>query len=162
MLKKQGLGLAVLLALTLRITDLFAEEEFVITTYYPSPYGSYNELEVYRSVTYKPINKDAITNPKEGELVYDASKDALYLYNGSQWVAQGAGGTIYTIECSWGCSTGYYCTSTCTPPDCASGFTSLGVGCAASGGGVTMAYEYWGAGIIGNGYGYCKRICYKP
>jgi hypothetical protein len=57
MLKKQGLGLAVLLALTLRITDLFAEEEFVITTYYPSPYGSYNELEVYRSVTYKPINK---------------------------------------------------------------------------------------------------------
>lgn len=105
MLKKglvQGLGLG--LVLLLFCLPCFAEEpqqqqpeEFVITTYYPSPYGSYNELEVYRSVTYKPVNKDTLSSPKEGELVYNASDDALYLYNGSAWVAQGGGGGVLTL-----------------------------------------------------------------
>lgn len=79
------------LFLVLFSLPLFAEEEsFTITTYYPSPYGSYNELQVYRSVTYKPVNKDTLTNPKEGEMVYNASDDSIYVYNGSSWVAQGA------------------------------------------------------------------------
>jgi len=58
----QGSGLVFLLTLALlvtsyglRVTDLSAEEEsYTITTYYPSPYGSYNELTTY-SNTYLAI-----------------------------------------------------------------------------------------------------------
>ncbi|MFH0912975.1 MAG: hypothetical protein V1884_01655 [Candidatus Omnitrophota bacterium] len=40
----------------LLVTDSFAEEEsYTITTYYPSPYGSYNELSTY-SNTYLAIS----------------------------------------------------------------------------------------------------------
>lgn len=87
-------------------------DEFVITTYYPSPYGSYNQLEVYRSLRYNPVDKDDPKYiPKEGELVYNASDDSLYLYNGSKWVAQGGGGASYTAwgttKCADGWTTAY-------------------------------------------------------
>jgi len=100
------LNLVLILTFSLYAADQQqGEETFTITTYYPSPYGSYNELEVYRSVTYKPINKDTITNPKEGELVYDSSRDKLYLYNGQKWVAQG-GGAGYFLQCGSSCPSG--------------------------------------------------------
>jgi len=187
---KKGLGLTLLLTLTLLVTSYallvtgsFADDQqqgetFTITTYYPSPYGSYNELSTNKfavgyntsgdqpdrdgDIRLKPqIGDPAIwVNGKEGEIAYSSTKDTLYVNNGSSWVAQGAGGTIYTIECSWSCSGLSWgsCTSSCTPPDCASGFTSLGVGCVASGGGVAENNYY---GNIFNGYGHCKRICYK-
>lgn len=78
------------LIIFLFIFPLFAEEEsFTITTYYPSPYGSYNQLEVYRSVTYKPVDKETLSDPREGELVYDINKESLYFYNGSKWMITG-------------------------------------------------------------------------
>ncbi len=97
------------LALTLALTlPLFAEDEtFTITTYYPSPYGSYNELEVYRSVTYKPVNKDTLTNPKVGEMVYNASDSTVYVHNGSTWVAQGGGSGTYTAYGTTDCAQGW-------------------------------------------------------
>jgi hypothetical protein len=172
---KKIVWLALILALS-SVLPVFAEEEtFTITTYYPSPYGSYNQLEVYRSVTYKPVDKDTITDPREGEMIYDSTKDRLYLYNGSKWVAQGAGTDIYFPKCSWSCGvrpdrTSYQntdCTSTCTPPNCASGYTDLGTGCTAMGGGLTIgsAINYGAGNMVfityGNGYGYCERYCAK-
>ncbi len=87
----RSLVLVMGLFLLLGFSPCFAEESFTITTYYLSPYGSYNELEVYRSVTYKPVDKDMLSSPKEGELVYNASDDKFYYYNGSSsWVPQGS------------------------------------------------------------------------
>ncbi|MDI6758706.1 MAG: hypothetical protein QMD94_03425 [Candidatus Omnitrophota bacterium] len=64
----------------------------IYTFYYPSPYGSHNQLEVYRSVTYKPVNKDTLVNPREGELVYNGNDRSLYLYNSTYWIKQGGAG----------------------------------------------------------------------
>lgn len=58
-MRKKGLGLVLLPVLILLpftnyhlpITECFAEEEsYTITTYYPSPYGSYNELSTNKFV----------------------------------------------------------------------------------------------------------------
>ncbi|MFA5145062.1 MAG: hypothetical protein WC723_03540 [Candidatus Omnitrophota bacterium] len=87
------LGFLVVFILGLFNLCLAAEESITITTYYPSPYGSYNQVEVHRSVTYKPVDKNTLDDPKEGELVYNSSDDSLYLYNGSTWVKQGGGST---------------------------------------------------------------------
>ena len=94
-----------------------AEESITITTYYPSPYGSYNELQTNklavgdvdnsggldagdqppangqlytaRSVIFRPQSSLPASDVREGELVYNNSDDALYLYNGSAWLKQG-------------------------------------------------------------------------
>ena len=104
---KKVLGLG--LVLILFAVAVFAEEEsMTITTYYPSPYGSYNQLEVYRSVTYKPLASTPTTEPREGELVYvdsdpsDSTPGQFYYYGGGTWVAQGGGGGggNYFLACS--------------------------------------------------------------
>jgi len=79
---------------------LLAQEQLTISTYYPSPYGSYDQLEVSRSVTYQPIDKSTITDPRRGELIYDSSDDQFYYYNASAWVSLGGGGT----PASWNCA----------------------------------------------------------
>lgn len=122
----------ILLFSVLAASCVFAEESITITTYYPSPYGSYNQVEVQRGVTYKPIDKDTITDPQEGELVYDSGDDELYLYNGSSWVAQGgSGGGVVTLVGGVN-----------TAPDCptASGWTEA-------------MYGYWNCVFPGNASG---------
>lgn len=95
------------------------QETLTVTTYYPSPYGSYKQLEVSRSVTYDPVDKDTLTNPKEGELVYNSSDDAFYYYNGSDWVKQGGGNyVLLTVNCPCG---GGFCVR--TYPNCPNGWT---------------------------------------
>jgi len=87
-------------------------EEFTITTYYPSPYGSYNELSTnklmlgYATSADQPNREGDIrlkaqtgdpttwTQGKDGEIAYSGSKDALYVSNGSKWVAQGGGAPV--------------------------------------------------------------------
>jgi len=93
-------------------------ESLIITTYYPSPYGSYNRLQtrrlamgdrnndgkltdadlppndgqVYmgRSVIYTPLNPLPASGTL-GELAYNASADSFYYYNASgSWVPLGA------------------------------------------------------------------------
>ncbi|MDD3345620.1 MAG: hypothetical protein PHO34_04245 [Candidatus Omnitrophica bacterium] len=95
----------------------FAEESITITTYYPSPYGSYNELGTNKlavgdtdgsgsidagdqpnfdgNLRLKPKsgNPSAWSAGKAGEFSYSSSQDSLYHYNGSTWVASGGGGT---------------------------------------------------------------------
>ncbi|MFH0913197.1 MAG: hypothetical protein V1884_02820 [Candidatus Omnitrophota bacterium] len=76
----QGLGLVLLLSLallvtsySLLVTDLFAEEEsYTITTYYPSPYGSYNELQTNKFAVGDTNGDGKVTTsdqpPKTGSL----------------------------------------------------------------------------------------------
>lgn len=115
-------------------SSCFAEESITITSYYPSPYGVYNELQTNkfavgdtdgsgglgagdqppangqlytaRSVIYKPQSSLPASDAREGELVYNASDDLLYLYNGSSWVKQGGGGGCY-VSYSGGCLSGF-------------------------------------------------------
>jgi hypothetical protein len=153
---KKGLGLVLLFLLCL---PLFAEEEFTITTYYPSPYGSYNQLEVYRSVTYKPLNKDTITDPRQGEMVYNSSDDSIYVYNGSSWVAQGGGGAVISLKCQWSMwnsQYGSWGSNSCIPPTCPSNWSDVGTGCVFSGG-----FTFTGAPSSAGYGGYCERWCYK-
>ncbi|MCX5709580.1 MAG: hypothetical protein NT088_02480 [Candidatus Omnitrophica bacterium] len=110
-------------------------EEIVFTTYYPSPYGNYNELQtnklavgdtngdgkvdasdvppangqIYaaRSMILRPQGLPA-TDVREGELVYNNADKALYLYNGASWVKQGvAGGGGCYVSYSGSCLTGF-------------------------------------------------------
>lgn len=66
----------------------FAEESITITTYYPSPSGSYNQVRVSRSVIYNPVDKDKLSDPQKGEVIYNDKEDRFYYYNGSSWIAQ--------------------------------------------------------------------------
>ncbi len=84
-----------LIALTVFLSLIFCsqslsqgEESVTITTYYPAPYGVYNEVEVYRSITYTKVNKANISDPNEGELIYNVDGKFWY-YTGSAWVALG-------------------------------------------------------------------------
>jgi len=81
------------------------EETFTITTYYPSPYGSYNQLEVYRSLKYHPVNKDELQNPQEGETIFNAPDETFYYYNGQKWLPQG-GQAGYFLQCGNSCPEG--------------------------------------------------------
>ena len=116
------------------VSFCFAEESITITTYYPSPYGVYNELQTNkfavggtngsggldagdqppangqlytaRSVIYKPQSSLPAFDAREGELVYMNTDDSLYLYDGFSWVKQGGGGGCY-VSYSGGCLTGF-------------------------------------------------------
>ena len=120
----------------LLLDNCYAQQESVtITTYYPSPYGSYNELQsnkmaigdtntttvgfdpsdqppangqlyVARSVIFKPQSPLPTTDRLAGEVVYNPSDGYLYAYNGSTWVKQ-AGGEGYQFV-----AFGYYVTTT--------------------------------------------------
>ncbi|MDD5129324.1 MAG: hypothetical protein PHO40_06730 [Candidatus Omnitrophica bacterium] len=96
-----------------------AEESITITAYYPSPYGSYNELTTNKlavgdtngngtldaadqpnrngDIRLKAQTGDPATWPAgtTGQLAYSSTQDSLYHYNGSSWVASGGGSTCY-------------------------------------------------------------------
>lgn len=100
-------------------TITFSQEESVtITTYYPSPYGSYNELQTNKlavgdtdglgtlDAADQPYSDGNIRlkvysgNPennglpgRQGEILFSSEDSgSLFLHNGSQWAAQGGGG----------------------------------------------------------------------
>ncbi len=56
-------------ACLLLVTNLFAQEEITITTYYPSPYGSYNELET--RTLYFGETQDGLVSFKYPDTTYD-------------------------------------------------------------------------------------------
>ncbi len=60
---------------------VFAQEEITITTYYPSPYGSYNELQLYpHSSPTTPCNSSS-----KGTMYYDSDDNTMYVCNGTTW-----------------------------------------------------------------------------
>jgi len=142
MYKKVILGslvlfLAVGLVFGFGVLSSFAQEEekeetITITTYYPSPYGVYNELQANRiavgdtnddgqltaedqppadgqlytarSVIYKPQSSLPAFDVREGELVYSETDKEFYYYDGSKWVKQaGAGTAVISLKCKWLC-----------------------------------------------------------
>lgn len=98
-----------------------AEEQLVVTTYYPSPSGAYNELQANRlavgdtdlSGSLDPgdlPNRDGdlrltphVGNPDlggwpaglTGQVAYSSTNHNLYHYDGTQWTASGSGGGCY-------------------------------------------------------------------
>jgi len=123
----------------------FAEESITITTYYPSPYGSYNELSTNKLAVGDTNNNgqlDAGDQPSNngdirlkphtsappaesgvvGEVAY-ASDGYLYVNNGASiWVKQGGVGGCYMTFCAGDTVGG------CTPPSCRTDldFTDIG------------------------------------
>jgi len=117
------------------VSFCFAEESLTISTYYPSPYGVYNELQsnkmavgdtngngkldagdqppadgqlyTARSVIYKPQSSLPESDARKGELVYSDSDNKFYYYDGSAWVAQGGGGASYTAWGTDACADGW-------------------------------------------------------
>jgi len=80
---KKVLSVIAVLAVFLVVLPLMVlAEELTITTYYPSPAGSYNELST-NIFDLSPVSRPA---DKEGRIYYDSITKSLYLYNGSDWV----------------------------------------------------------------------------
>jgi hypothetical protein len=59
----------------------FSEEEFTITTYYPSPYGVYKNLRIYPNDDSTPGGACA----NNGEMYFDNSEQNLYICSGNVW-----------------------------------------------------------------------------
>lgn len=92
---------------------VYAQESITISTYYPSPYGSYNELQTNRLAIGDTNQDGQLTNADmpnrdgdirlrpqpitpaswpagaRGQLAYSGSENALYHYNGLNWVGLG-------------------------------------------------------------------------
>jgi hypothetical protein len=92
----------VLVSIFVCISVAFAEDSLVITTYYPSPYGSYNEIRANRMVigsftTVSPsdgaVTFNPTTNPTgaEGTLYYDSTAHGFKYRDNSGWKGIGEG-----------------------------------------------------------------------
>ena len=53
------------------ISSVLAEESITITTYYPSPYGSYKELSAYRMKIGATYSATAMTDADNGNLIVE-------------------------------------------------------------------------------------------
>ena len=85
----------------------FADESITITTYYPSPYGAYNELSANKLIIGAGLSSptadgvlrfrpaDLSGRCYEGELYYDYSEHILkFCDNTSTWKSLAVGGTV--------------------------------------------------------------------
>lgn len=66
-------------------------ESLTITTYYPSPYGSYNELSTN---IFNLGPQSSRPGNQEGRLYYDSNTKSIFYYNGTQWMELGGGGEL--------------------------------------------------------------------
>ena len=131
----------------------FAQEDITITTYYPSPYGVYNELQSNKmavgdtdgdgqltvadqpnregDIRLRPQPGDPSTwfSGEVGQFAYSQMDDALYHYNGSSWVSQAGGTAVMYLSCPWGVDFQTNQTTdwatTCVPPACPAGWSSV-------------------------------------
>jgi hypothetical protein len=138
-----GLGLLFMAIGALAFAD--SMETLTLTTYYPAPYGVYFQLATKRLSVGLLTQADQPTRDGDirlepqtgspttawpagqpGQLAYSQDNDAFYHYNGSAWVADGGGsGTVAYLDCAWGPT--YVGLSSCTPPACPAGWTSIGI-----------------------------------
>jgi hypothetical protein len=90
--------LLIYLVLLLCAPVVFAEE-VTITTYYPSPYGSYNELQLY---PHTPAVATCDATNGKGTMFYDSSTNQIKVCQGATgWLAISAASSSITFT--------YYC-----------------------------------------------------
>lgn len=101
--------LLIYLVLLLCAPVVFAEE-VTITTYYPSPYGSYNELQLY---PHTPAVATCDATNGKGTMFYDSSTNQIKVCQGATgWSAISAASSLtYTYYCF---SDAQYGTPLCT------------------------------------------------
>lgn len=174
------LVLAMGLSFAFGLLSCFAEESLTITTYYPSPYGSYNELQTNK-LCLGDTDGDGVLDPGDqpaqagdirlkvytgnpqtnglagapGEILFSSEDSgSLFLHNGSAWVAQGGGvhKAFFSVKCAWR-TVGAI--PSCVPPSCPGGWLDSAVGCAV----VSIAGGGTGTFVIG---GICERWCVEP
>jgi len=89
------------------ISAVFAEETLTITTYYPSPQGTYDELRANKmvigsftavspskgAVTFTPVSTPASFS--EGTLYYDNNEHGFKYRNNTGWQSMASGGIDY-------------------------------------------------------------------
>ena len=98
---------------------IFAED-ITITTYYPSPYGSYNELQLYPHST--PVA--ACNSSGKGTMYYDSDDNHAYVCNGTAWkMIETDSSAIYTHYCY---SNAAYGSPLCTNSGGAQGYCPSG------------------------------------
>ena len=105
------LGIAVFFILALFSSGFAEEESFTITTYYPSPYGVYNELQLYpHSPPTSPCD-----DAHKGTMYYTGTGAEVYICDGYNWQPLGGGGgggkvvigDVEIIAVSGNCPSGY-------------------------------------------------------
>jgi hypothetical protein len=85
--------LVVIIFLSFPILAFTQDESITITTYYPSPYGSYNELAT-NVFQLKPQNTAPTGAPSElkGKLYFDNNDNTLKYHDGNTWVTLASSG----------------------------------------------------------------------
>jgi hypothetical protein len=88
-MKKVFLALILTIFLTLpAFSQERAEEALIVTTYYPSPYGIYNELRLFP----QPAKDDSLcTAENEGLMYYNQDEDRVEICRGGVWESLGGG-----------------------------------------------------------------------
>ncbi len=76
-------GLGIFIYVFIIFMNSSSAEDLTITTYYPSPYGSYNEIDTNRLVL-NPLT-DTPLSPKTGTIYLKDSDKKLYIYDGTEW-----------------------------------------------------------------------------
>jgi len=66
------------------------KETLTIITYFPIPYGVYNEVRVYEGIVFRPQDDISSISPKKGKLVYGkldvfVTEKKFYYWDGSEW-----------------------------------------------------------------------------
>lgn len=92
---------------------LYAEdEEITLTTYYPAPYGEYDELSTnvldagyidLDNATYQEANPSSMPADKPGRMFYDKNDGSIKYYDGTsnQWKGALSGGIQKVYDTGW-------------------------------------------------------------
>ena len=151
-------------------------ETLTIVTYYPSPFGAYNQLRANKMVIgesnsttipspstngiviFKGLNSDpyGANDTQAGALYYNNSDSEFKYYDGSGWQALGGGSGCY-VSYSGGCMAGFinkgsagswgYCCIYCGGANAHAHFRPPGGGCGTGG---------WLSSTIGSAYVCCR------
>jgi hypothetical protein len=80
----------ILLILLLLPAMLYSSEKVItVSTYYPSPYGSYSTLSTKILVL---VPQETAPAGQEGALYYDSVKKSIWFHNDIEWIELGGGG----------------------------------------------------------------------
>jgi len=64
------------------------EEEIVLTTYYPAPFGTFDNLTVNNQLlppSFTTAERDAIANPPAGSIIFNETTNQINYFDGATW-----------------------------------------------------------------------------